>query len=343
MRRTGASVARSSTSTAVHRPASAATTARNAAATGFSAPSVRSLTVTGTGSRPRPSTAGGERREAADVGGHHEHVSRFERRVGDEAGVEGVAEGVELAQRAVARVHLHGAVGGAGERGGRAVLDDVALQVAQQRGRRRERRRAAAPRRPRRRGRGRGSAVSSDRTPPRAHEGMSAERVVVGVAPAGDQTSRVDAVGSAPRNPATGTRRTRRHRAPCRGRRARRAGRRRGRWYRTARRAPGPPARAARPQGRPAAGRDPRRGGARRCARARRGTARTATPSMRRAGRPGRGRHSTVPSPGTPAAHCAQHVGAVRGVLVEEVGDVAGDDVLTGSGARRGRAPTRAR
>ena len=39
--------------------------------------------------------------------------------------------------------------------------------------------------------------------------------------------------------------------------------------------------------------------------------------------------------PGYARRPLRQHVGAVRGVLVEEVGDVAGNDVLTGPGARR--------
>ena len=247
-----------------------------------------------------------ERREAPDVGAHHEHVSRFERRIGDEAGVEGVAEGVELAQRAMARVHLHGAVGGAGERGGRAVLDDVALEVAQQGGRQPRRRRTAARRRPRRRGRGRGRLSRAPNAPTSARGDVRRGRRRRRRRAGGRPGVAGRAAGSAPRSPATGTPRTRRHRGPCRGRRARRAGRPTGRWCRTVRRAPGPPARAARPAGRPAAARGARRGGPRRCARARRGTARTATSSRRRAGRPARGRRSpcrprVCPPPTAPA------------------------------------------
>ncbi len=281
-----------------------------------------------------------ERRETADVGAHHEHVSRFESRVGDEAGVEGVAEGVELAQRAVARVHLHRGVRGSGERGGRAVLDDVALEVAQQGGRRRgvvgagphdDRVTEAADE----------AGRLERRTPPRAHEGMSAEGVVVvGVAPAGDQASGVERRGTLP------------------------GARRRGHdeHVDVADRAEG--VEHLELGGREGAGAE--QCGARRDRRLEAPGPQVGQPLLAMLGRVGLAdalahgaeqlelpRHRGVEWADqlAIAAHRAvpryarrplrQDAGAVRGVLVEEVGDVAGDDVLTGSGARRGRAPAR--
>ena len=96
-----------------------------------------------------------------------------------------------MTQRAMARVHLHGAVGGAGERGGRAVLDDVALEVAQQGGRHRD----VVGLRPHD---DRGAEAADEagrlehRTPPRAHQRVSVEGVVGDVAPAGDQMPGVE-------------------------------------------------------------------------------------------------------------------------------------------------------
>ena len=85
------------------------------------------------------------------------------------------------------------------------------------------RRRTAAPRRPRRRGRGRGRPSRAPNAPTSARgdvrRGRRRRRRAGGRPDAGGR-----AVGSAPRSQATGTPRTRRHRGPCRGRRARELG-----------------------------------------------------------------------------------------------------------------------
>ena len=86
--------------------------------------------------RARPERGGDERRERLDVGAHDEDVARLERGVGLQQAEHDLAQHLDLAVRPVAGVHLHGACRRRDGDLGRTVVAQLALQPAEQRGRR---------------------------------------------------------------------------------------------------------------------------------------------------------------------------------------------------------------
>ena len=260
--------------------------------------------MTGTGSATATEHGRRERREAADVRAHHEHVSRVS--AGSATKQESRASRRASSWRSApwhACTCTVPSAAPANGVGGRSY--DVALQVA------------AA---------GWCGAASSaghdDRVTEAADEAGRLERrtphertrgcppdVVVASASRRRATKRPGVCGGErSQAPGEGTRRTRRHRGPCRGRRARRAGRPIGRWARTA------------PRGGTAGSSRPARRSASAVANCSAGWAspmrsRTAWNSsnchaIEASSGPTSSRSPlTVPSPGTPAAHCASTSG----------------------------------
>ena len=105
-RRTGSSPTRPRTSSDVQRPPATRITSASTAATGFSVPRERSVTASGDRQAAAAEHGLGERLEPIEVGTQHQHVARLQGGVGGEEVTEGVAQHLELAGDAVARVDL---------------------------------------------------------------------------------------------------------------------------------------------------------------------------------------------------------------------------------------------